>query len=287
MGHAVYKLSPRGFLRPDGSETRAMHATGAAGAGSAEWGRRQHMALPGYEHELDAVPAETQRLYDLFSCYIARALLDGGYRRLLDVGCGIGSRLPPYVRPLEGAFAARGIAYVGLDPVEQNVSGRDYPFICGRIEDVPCVLDDRFDLFLFSTSLDHVEDTGRAAAAVRELSAERALAVFWLGLHDPALVAEEMGRKWFGRLYSSLNPLAFLWRAALVVALMLRRYPDLVRRARNLERGVPLDSLHFAYFTRASVRLHLERFGAVRDFMLVPGTNSAFAAVEIRGAAAR
>jgi SAM-dependent methyltransferase len=282
----LYKLSPRGFLNPDGTETRWIY-TAAAGSASAEWNRRQSTALPGYEHELNAVPAETQRLYDLFSWYIARALLDSGHRRVLDVGCGIGSRPPPYVRPLEAAFASRGVGYVGLDPVVQNVSGRDYPFICGRIEDVPPVLDDRFDVFLFSTSLDHVEDTARAAAAVRKLAAERALGVFWLGLHDPALVAEEMGRKWFGRLYSSLGPLTFLWRAALIVALMVRRYPDMVRRARNLERGVPLDNLHFAYFTRASVRPHLERFGEVRDFTLVPGTNSAFATVEIRGEAAR
>lgn len=286
MERASYKLSPRGFLRSDGAETRVMHATGP-GSGSAEWDRRQSIALPGYERELDAVPAETQRLYDLFSWYIARALLDRDHCRILDVGCGIGSRLPPYVRPLEAVFASRGVCYVGLDPVEQNVTGRDYLFICGRIEDVPSVLEDRFDLFLFSTSLDHIEDTASAAAAVRKLSEERALGVFWLGLHDPAIVAEEIGRRWFGRLYSSLAPLTFLWRAALIVALMLRRYPDMVRRARNLERGAPLDNLHFAYFTRSSVRSHLERFGEVRDLTHIPGTNSVFATVEIRGQSLR
>jgi len=282
----VYKLSPGGFLGSDGIETRAIRAA-SAGAGSVEWERRQSTAIPDYVDELEAVPAETQSLYQLFSWYIARALLESGSCRVLDVGCGIGKRLPSYVRPLEAAFASRGIGYIGLDPVERNLSGRDYPFICARIEDVPSMLDERFDLFLFATSLDHVEDTGRAAAAVRALATERALGVFWLGLHDPDLVAEQMGRKWFGRLYSSLNPFAVLWRAALVVALMARRYPDMVRRAQQLKRGTPLDDLHFAYFTRANAHLHLARFGTVRDFALVPGMNSAFATVEIHGTSAR
>jgi hypothetical protein len=172
---------------------------------------------------------------------------------------------------------------VGLDPIDENLSTRDYPFICGRIEDLPPVLEGEFDLFLLATSLDHLEDTARAADAVRKLSAPRALGIFWFGLHDPAVVAEELGRKWFGRLYSSLNPLAFLARAAIVVAVMARRYPDMVQRARQLRRGVPLDRFHFSYFTRSNVRSHLEHFGEVRDLTHIAGTNSSFATVDIRG----
>jgi SAM-dependent methyltransferase len=282
----MYKLSPRGFLRPDGTETRIIRASDAE-PGTAEWHNRQAQALPGYVHELGAVPHETQRLYELFSRYIAFALLEMRCSAILDVGCGIGKRLPPYVRPLGQTLASNRIIYVGLDPLGQNLNGREYPFVCGRIEDLPLVLEAQFDLFIFATSLDHIEDTSRAAAAVRKLAAPRALAVFWVGLHDPQLVAEELGSKWLGRLYSSLNPLLFLYRVALVVAVMVRRYPDMVRRAWRLRGGLPLDNLHFSYFTRSNVHHHLRHFGEVRDFTHVPGTNSAFATVEIRGGVVR
>jgi SAM-dependent methyltransferase len=279
---STYRLSQAGFVRSDGFATRTIQVAGSASAGT-EWHHRQSQALPGYLHEVEAVPVEMQHLYSLFSWYIAAALLEGHCQRILDIGCGIGVNLPPYVRPLQDSLVSRGIQYVGLDPIDQNLSGRDYPFICGRIEDLPPVLEGEFDLFLFATSLDHLEDTARAAEAVRKLSAPRALGIFWFGLHDPSVVAEELGRKWFGRLYSSLNPLVFLVRAALVVAVMARRYPDMVRRARQLRHGIPLDRFHFSYFTRSNMLPHLEHFGEVRDLTHITGTNSSFAAVEIRG----
>ncbi len=282
----MYRLSPTDFLGPDGKKTPVIQVA-EVGSRSADWDRRQSLALPGYLHEIDAVHPETQQLYGLFSQYIAFALLKGRGTKILDVGCGIGVRLPPYVRPLEPVLVSLGIQYVGLDPMNQNLNGRDYPFVCGRIEDLPSILETKFDVFLFATSLDHIEDTARAAGAVRKLSTERALGVFWVGLHDPEIVAEELGRKWFGRLYASLNPLLFLLRAALVIAVMARRYPDMVRRRWQLRRGAPLDKLHFAYFTRSNVRFYLQHFGEVLDFSHVPGTNSAFATVEICGESPR
>jgi SAM-dependent methyltransferase len=281
----LHKLTPSGFQRPDGTETRVVRITGRQPVG-AEWHRRQAEALPGYVDELDAVPDEVQRLYALFSCYVARALLDREGIAILDVGCGIGTRLPPYIRPLRDGLESRRMLYVGLDPIEINADKREYPFICGRLEDVPSALDARFAAFVFATSLDHLEDTAVAAGSVRALAAPRAVAIFWIGLHDPRIVAEELGRKWFGRLYASLNPLVFLLRAAQVGAVMLRRYPDMIRRAWKLRRGVPLDKLHFRYFTLSDVFDHLGRFGKLRDFTLVPGTNSAFATVEVSTEAA-
>jgi SAM-dependent methyltransferase len=278
----MYRLSPEGFVRSDGVATRTIRVP-EGGLAGAEWHWRQDQAVPGYLHEIEAVPPDMQHLYSLFSWYIATALLEGHCKRILDIGCGIGANLPPYVRPLGSSLASRGIEYVGLDPIDQNVSGRAYPFVCGRIEDLPSVLEGEFDLFLFATSLDHLEDTARAANAVRRLSAPRALGLFWFGLHDPSVVAEELGRKWFGRLYSSLNPLAVLVRAALVVAVMARRYPDMIQRAWRLRRGLPMDKFHFSYFTRSNVRSHLEHFGEVRDLTHVTGTNSSFATVDIRG----
>jgi len=278
----VHRLSSGGFLVPDGGTARVIEIP-ESGSPDAEWHRRQNRALPGYLHEIETVPPELQQLYEFFSWYIAFALLNGRCKRILDIGCGVGTYLPSYIRPLANLLALHGIQYVGLDPIDQNAAGREYLFIRGRIEDLPFVLEGDFDLFLFATSLDHVEDTSRAADAVSKLAAPGSLGIFWVGLHDPALVAEELGRKWFGRLYSSLNPVSFLLRAALVIAVMLRRYPDMIRRAWRLRRGIPLDNLHFAYFTRANIRSHLERFGEVRDLTHVVGTNSAFATVEIGG----
>jgi SAM-dependent methyltransferase len=260
---------------------------GTASAGSGEWDRRQSTALPDYLRGQEEVTTENQQLYELFGWYLACAVLKGGTKKILDVGCGIGSRHPPYMQALESTLAANQVMYVGLDPLAENTSGRDYPFICGRIEDVPSVLDDRFDMFLFSSSLDHLEDTDRAAAAVQELAADRAVGVFWIGLHDADLVGGALGQKWFARLFSSLNPVLFFARAVAVAGVIARRYPDLVRRAWRLKTGVPLDNLHITYFTRSNVRSHLERFGELRDLTHIPGTNSVFATVAIRPKAGR
>ena len=276
----MYKLSTTGFVRPDGRATRVIMA-GGAGSGGEKCDARQRAALPGYLRELDAVTPETQRLYQLFGWYLACAVLTGGGKKILDVGCGIGTCYPPYVRPLEHALGANRIMYVGLDPMPENATDRGYPFICGRIEDVPSVLEDRFDVFLFATSLDHFEDTAAVARAVRQLAAEHALALFWIGLHDVAIVAEQIGGAVFQRLFASLAPAGFCARYARAALQELKAYLSLRKRQAKLDAGKALDDLHFHYFTQANVGAVLRLFGELQDVLRVPGTNSMFATVLI------
>jgi hypothetical protein len=122
------------------------------------------------------------------------------------------------------------------------------------------------------------------ADAVRRLAARRAQCIFWIGLHDASLIGEEIGRKWFSRLFESLNPFAFVSRALQVNAVMLYRYSSVLRRAWSLRKGAPLDDLHFHYFTRVNVRDALAWFGAIRQVMEVPGSASMFATVEVTDA---
>jgi SAM-dependent methyltransferase len=279
----MYSISDAGFVDSNGRLSRSIDLGRDEASGA--WQRRQDNALPGYRHELSETQPVLQKLYRSFSWYIATAILQSRPASILDVGCGISSRHPPYIEPLRGMLQSHGILYTGLDPMCEAESAREYFFVRGRVEDAPEQIEHRFGMFLFSTSLDHFEDLDQVARAVRRLAARGARCVFWIGLHDPALVAGEIGRKWFSRLYQSMNPAAFLGRALIVNAVMLYRYPSMLARWRALRRGAPLDELHFHFFTRDNVRDALARFGEIRDLADVPGTSSIFATVDVTAAA--
>lgn len=73
---------------------------------------------------------------------------------------------------------------VGLDPMSHNLDERDCTFVASRLKDLHGTLTDRFDVLLFSTSMDRFQDLALKARTVRSLACPCALAIFWLGLHD-------------------------------------------------------------------------------------------------------
>ncbi len=160
---------------------------------------------------------------------------------------------------------------------------RSYPFICGRIEDLPPALADKFDVFLFfSTTLDHFENIEKVAATVGQLASEDAICIFWLGLHDTPAVAEMMATGFFRNLYISLNVWRFAFAYVVSLLKLLRYYWRLLRRAQKLKIGKPLDKLHFHYFTSDSVPGYLGLFGRIVNLQRIPGSNMLFATVSMR-----
>lgn len=230
----------------------------------ATWEDRQELSVAEYEetHRADSPFAP---IYRIFRAYIAeRATPDG---RVLDVGCGLFPDVPPYV--------PAGVSYTGLDPLDVPVE-RSYPFILGTLDDVT----DKFDLFVFSTSLDHIPDLRATGRRLWQLACPGGRAVLLVGLHEPHIVARVVGANVFGKLFSDPG-----WRVVLRLPEAVARvgwyWLQLARRRAQLARGVPLDRLHEHYFTERTLRAALKEWGRIEDWTPIGGTNLVLAAVEL------
>lgn len=245
--------------------------------GGDDWRAVNEASLEEYRshHGAEQYPMTTLETMAMFEGFVAKWGGIWGADSAIDLGCGIGTNLPPYVRTI-----AASIPYVGLDPLDENPD-RDYPFICGRLEDLAaCKLDKKFGMALFATSLDHFEDAKNAIALAGEIT-DGGHVVIWCGLHDSHLIARSDLTTRISRLCQDNR--SFLTRTAAFLILATLTWPRvawaLVRREKNLAIGHPLDNLHFHYFTEESFRTLLGEAGTVHEFSLCPGTNSAFAAV--------
>ena len=275
----THSVTQRGFVG-DGGQT-ATFLRLASGHHAEEWQRKQQNSESQYHEQLSGLPERLQLIYQLFDHYIAAALWHAPGPRVLDVGCGISPAFPPYAGSLERLHATGRMIYTGLDPLDANVETRKYPFIHGRLEDLPGRLRERFDVFVFSTSLDHFEDVGRAAADVRKLASSGAIAIFWVGLHDSQYVAELMGSDLFGRYFQSGSSGRLLSGTLQLLCRIPVMAWRLAVRQRRLASKAPLDELHFHYFTAETLPEALAQFGTVTDVTRLPGSNSVFATVAV------
>jgi hypothetical protein len=117
---------------------------------------------------------------------------------------------------------------------------------------------------------------------VSSLASDNAVLIFWVGLHDPSLVAEQVGAHIFRRLYASLHPVLFLLRYLEAGFKIPINYLRLLMRRARLIAGKPLDDLHFHYFTERNLLPCLKMFGEIEQYLCVPGTNSVFVSVRQR-----
>jgi SAM-dependent methyltransferase len=246
------QLATAGFRLPDGTTSRRLTLDGATA--DPEWAAKQAAALPHYESDVDRPPAAVEALYRAFENYIARFLYGRRGVAVLDVGCD----------PFAGA------------------AERAYPFVHGRLEDLPDAIEPVFDVFLFATSLDHIRSLAAAAAAVRKLARPGAHAIFWVGLRDSALLGRTLGATHLQPLFADLAPVAFLGRWLKLAFFDLpRHYAYFYRQNRRLRHGRPLDRLHFHYFTNDTIDRSLRTFGDVIDRFAPPGGADLFATVRL------
>lgn len=242
------------------------------------WREKQETAIGEYQdsHVQEIMSDATKAIYKLFGTYIGNALYCSDINtcpKVLDIGCGIGSRRPLYVRALNDR-----VNYLGLDAVDANPA-RDYPFICSRVETLMQVeaFKNKFDMFVFGTSLDHFEDIDEVARAVSYLAAPGAKVVFWIGLHDVPIVASQEGAKGFYEIFQNGSVLVTLLRSLRFVFLVFPRvFIALMLRKIKLKRGQNLDAFHFWYFTKKDIPMILSKFGEIVDMSFLPGTNSMF-----------
>jgi len=267
-----------GFAYVGGGETYRTLKIQGDEDGSAVWVKKQNLALDEYieVHVKETGSAQTLSLYKLFGVYIGNALHEPHEKKppnILDVGCGIGRRLPPYMRMLH-----HDINYIGLDAFEMHLD-RDYSFICSRLETLMKVpaFKNKFDILLFGTSLDHFEDIGQVAAAVQYLAVPGAKVIFWIGLHDIDLTASEEGANQFRRVFRNDSYPDILLRCLGFIFWSFPRVTfALLRNRFRLKRKQKIDDFHFHYFTERDLPGVLAKFGEITDITSVPGGGSVF-----------
>jgi ubiquinone/menaquinone biosynthesis C-methylase UbiE len=228
---------------------------------TSEWQRKQSEAVCRYsDEEYNA----DKTLYELFAGFVALTLPSTPV--VLDVGCGIAQDLPVYARNLRAS-------YIGLEPLDVSVD-RSYYCISGAVAESIPLADHTVDAFLFATSLDHVQDVGKALAEIRRVLRKGGRVYLWVGLRDPDLL--------FGahNLYGTFFHGSLIKRAARVLlsqAVLAKFAVAVALTQLRMQRGVPLDDFHFHYYTRASLREELTNGGlAIARQIVVPGSLSIF-----------
>ena len=252
------------------------------------WLSRQVNSIDAYEltHVEEVADEHSNRLYTLFGHFLNSAILhvissrpDSFIPNILDVGCGIYNARPPYVTSsLEDVSN-----YYGLDPLDINFNSRSYPFFLGDLTQLAdqSNLKSRFDVFVFATSLDHIEDLDKTRSEIYELASPCAVVVFWCGVRDPELAGEHNGSLVFNKLLSGRVATGYLFYYIYGILRLPRLLFRAARTRYRLRHGIPLDDLHERYFTTGSLEDIMQEFGAITSSVRIPGSNSVFYCVSL------
>ncbi len=275
-----YRLENGAFITRDG-KTKTIHIN--AEQHSRSWLDKQNASKEEYKvtHTKEGISTRSRNFYRLFNTYINNFIYityGDAAINVLDVGCGTFTGSPPYIRETK-----QTVTYIGLDPENLNPD-RDYLFIQGKIEDLHMHLheDVKFNIFLFSTSLDHIENIEECAKSIREVAEQPSYCIFFLGLNDVKIVAEQMGGGIFKQIYQNMEigkVIIRLIKSTLIS--MPLSFKSMYMRNKNLMEKRPLDDKHFHYFTLNNICDYMNIFGDVIDSVIIPGSNAMFITVKM------
>lgn len=225
-----------------------------------DWETQQLQSIERYQdssYEADGTIGE------LFGGFIAVTL--DRTKLVLDIGCGLHPLLPHYVKQLNLTN------FCGIEPLAVEVD-RGFRCLTGVLaENLPFETGSA-GAAIFATSLDHIED---AKAAIKEVTrVVDGPLYFWLGVHDPEILAES---KTFGVVMNHRKGLRKLASFALAPIEYVYVYLQMVKRKRDLANGTPLDSAHVRYHTMAKIDEEFASYGLkITRRVVVPGSASAF-----------
>lgn len=233
---------------------------------STEWAKQQNESVERYQ---DNSYQADETLGVLFGGFIA-VTLDRG-KVVLDIGCGLHPTEPHYVKHLKLS------GYLGIEPLTAPVE-RNYPCLSGVIaEDLP-MKNATAGAAIFSTSLDHIEDPVSAISEVLRVLEPGSPLYFWLGVHDPHLLAEA---KTFGVVHNHSKGMRKIARVMAAPLEHLHLMRKMRSQAHKLANGIRLDHAHARYHTLATIDSELASYGLkIVRRVLVPGSASLFVEAE-------
>ena len=263
---------PAGFEMTDGSLSNRICIPPATE--DDEWREMNEASIQEYEaHHQGAYPESTTVIQKLFAGFVARH-----FAVPYSTSAVAWDQRFPYTPGISLISAISGLTRsIGRVIVSIRSSARASRMSYRRLPRL-----DSTDSYMPPRSITYEIPPARAASLAR-LGRQAGRAVFWIGLHDPGLVAREIGAT---ALEKIVTPVA--WETSIYKSLrwQMLSFPRLLlglrRRQRSLELGKPLDDLHFHHFTEGLARrILLDNFGAIVDELPVPGTNSRFYCVQL------
>ena len=102
-------------------------------------------------------------------------------------------------------------------------------------------------------------------------------------MHDSSIVSRSFGSSTFHTVFrDGKGALIYLWR---LIKIVTRNFYKLSKyfskREKKLKAGLPLDKLHFHYFTYDKFIKELNDLGEIDESLLIPGTNSIFISLNV------
>jgi len=281
-----YKITENGFYDFETGEETSSIKFGAEVTSDveSEWQKMQAASAEDYHitHSQNGLNEYIREMFKLFNCYISASIQkyltqdEPNHRfSILDIGCGTYKKIPLYID-----FLASKYIYVGLDPFNGN-NDREYLFINSRVEDIWAIIDHTFDVFIFSTSLDHIENPKEAYLSLKKVARKGSICLFFVGLHDVEVVAKQLGIKLLKKVPQNLKFSSFLPVYLKSMVRIPKYFISLKKRDFKLKNNIRLDNKHFHYFTSVNILNYLDYFGEIIDISRPPNTNALFACVRL------
>lgn len=256
----MYKIENGFFVKGD-LKTKTIHADKAI---SEEWDTKQKNSLEEYKLTHDNnYPEYINYIFGIYgwviNSTILRKLVNRNQINVLDIGCGISKKIPPYFNCNNNQ-----VNYIGLDPININ-SNRDYLFINSVVEKIDELIPpNSIDIFCFSTSLDHIQDLNILVEKLKIVANKNAKVVMIQSVRDSNIYANKLMYYHLDLMNDTSftgfkNKLKYYNRIRLFILNLFRVRKKIEFLEKKMQNSQNLDDLHFHFFTIETLRKFLTK----------------------------
>lgn len=251
----MYKIENGFFVKGD-LKTKTIHGDKTI---SEDWEIKQKNSIEEYNLTHDNnYPEYINYIFRIYGWVINSTILskisNNNQINVLDVGCGISKKIPPYFNCNNNQ-----VNYIGLDPININ-SNRDFLFINSVIEKIDELIPpNSIDIFCFSTSLDHIQDLNILVEKLKIVANKNAKVVMVQSVRDSNIYANKLMYYHLDSMNNISftgfkNKLKYINRVKLFILNLFKERKKIEVLEKKMKSSQSLDDLHFHFFTRETLR---------------------------------
>ena len=250
----MYKIENGFFVKGD-LKTKTIHGDKTI---SEDWEIKQKNSIEEYNLTHDNnYPEYINYIFRIYGWVINSTILskisNNNQINVLDVGCGISKKIPPYFNCNNNQ-----VNYIGLDPININ-SNRDFLFINSVIEKIDELIPpNSIDIFCFSTSLDHIQDLNILVEKLKIVANKNAKVVMVQSVRDSNIYANKLMYYHLDSMNNISftgfkNKLKYINRVKLFILNLFKERKKIEVLEKKIKSSQSLDDLHFHFFTRETL----------------------------------